>query len=223
MLVVANSDNQRDIAAGLVEMLGRSVHANTPPDAPCCCPSSRPLGLVGMLGSGSASAQEHVTQLLRNLAQDPDNRSAIAKAGAVEGLVKQLEQGSVKAMGMAASGLALIALHSPQYRKMVTQELVKLLASDNEAVRQRASELASPLHLTRTSPASHPHLGCISAGPPARVGGAPRHGRRGEARAEEARGRAGRRRRAAGERPGPPPQGPFPSSLALTPPIIPCR
>ena len=32
---------------------------------------------VGMLKNGSLQAQEHVTQLLRNLAQDPENRAAI--------------------------------------------------------------------------------------------------------------------------------------------------
>ena len=93
-----------------------------------------------MLKNGSASAQETVTQLLRNLAQDPENRSAIAKAGAVPQLVRQLETGSEKAMGAAASGLALIALKSAEHRATVTQELVKLLGSENEAVRQRASE-----------------------------------------------------------------------------------
>ena len=43
-------------------------------------------------------------------------------------------------MGMAASGLALIALKSAEFSKIVTQELVKLLSSDREEVRQRASE-----------------------------------------------------------------------------------
>lgn len=80
---------------------------------------------VVMLRDGSAEAQEYVTQLLRNLAQDPDNRSAIAKAGAVPELVKQLECGSEKAMGMAASGLALIALNSDKVRATVSNELVK--------------------------------------------------------------------------------------------------
>lgn len=55
-------------------------------------------------------------------------------------LVKQLECGSPNAMGMAAQGLALIALKSAEHHATVTQELVKLLASVNEAVRQRASE-----------------------------------------------------------------------------------
>lgn len=111
-LVLSNPANQRDIA----------------------------VGLVSMLANGSASAQEHVTVLLRNLSQDPENRASIAKAGAVPQLVHQLECGSAKAMGMAASGLALIALQSKEHRATVTQELVKLLASDNESVRQRASE-----------------------------------------------------------------------------------
>ena len=96
--------------------------------------------LVAMLKNGSPQAQEHVTELLRNLAQDPENRTAIAKAGAVPELVRQLEMGSEKAMGMAASGLALIALKSAEHRATVTNELVKLLGSNKEAVRQRASE-----------------------------------------------------------------------------------
>lgn len=96
--------------------------------------------LVAMLRTGSASAQEHITELLRTLAQDPDNRSAIAKAGAVPELVRQLETGSERAMGMAASALALIALKSAEHRATVTNELVKLLGSNKEAVRQRASE-----------------------------------------------------------------------------------
>ena len=43
-------------------------------------------------------------------------------------------------MGMAASGLALIALKSEKDRATVTNELVKLLSSTKEAVRQRAAE-----------------------------------------------------------------------------------
>jgi hypothetical protein len=66
--------------------------------------------------SESAEAQEHVTSMLKTLAQDPENRSAIAKAGAVPELVRQLECGSERAMGMAASGLALIALKSAEHR-----------------------------------------------------------------------------------------------------------
>ena len=96
--------------------------------------------LVEMLKTGSLLAQEHVTRQFEALAQDPDNRGAIAKAGAVPELVRQLEGGTEKAMGMAASGLALIALKSAEHRATVTQELVKLLASNHEAVRQRSSE-----------------------------------------------------------------------------------
>ena len=95
---------------------------------------------VNLLSVGAPIVQEHVAELIRNLAQDVENRSALAKAGAVPELVKQLECGSPKAMGMAASGLALIALKSAEYRATVQTELVKLLASTNEGVRQRASE-----------------------------------------------------------------------------------
>ena len=106
---------------------------------------------VAMLKNGSTQAQEHVTQLLRNLAQDPENRSAIAKAGAVPELVRQLECGSEKAMGMAASGLALIALKSEKDRATVTNELVKLLSSNKEAVRQRAAEALTDMAADESS------------------------------------------------------------------------
>ena len=43
-------------------------------------------------------------------------------------------------MGLAASGLALIAKRSAEYREIVREQLVKKLASKTEAVRQRASE-----------------------------------------------------------------------------------
>ena len=117
---------------------------------------------VAMLKTGSAIAQEHVTQLLRNLAQDPENRSAIAKAGAVPELVRQLECGSEKAMGMAASGLALIALKSEKDRATVTNELVKLLSSNKEAVRQRAAEALTDMAADESS---HPtkHRGSSNA------------------------------------------------------------
>ena len=109
--------------------------------------------LVAMLKSGSREAQENVTTLLRSLATEPENRGAIAKAGAVPELVRQLETGSEKAMGMAASGLALIALKSAEHRSTVTNELVKLLGCENEAVRQRASEALRDMADGDTGPA----------------------------------------------------------------------
>ena len=106
---------------------------------------------VSMLKLGSAMAQERITALVRGLAQDPENRSAIAKAGAVPELVSQLETGSERAMGMAASALALIALKSAEHRATVTQELVKLLGSNKEAVRQRASEALTDMSMDDTA------------------------------------------------------------------------
>ena len=121
---------------------------------------------VAMLRSGSPQAQEHVTQLLRNLAQDPENRNAIAKAGAVPELVRQLETGSEKAMGMAASGLALIALKSAEHRATVTNELVKLLGSNKEAVRQRASEALTDMAADESSGAKKGgHGGAVNGVP----------------------------------------------------------
>ena len=43
-------------------------------------------------------------------------------------------------MAMSAQALALISLKSAEHRSTVKRELVKLLASDNEVVRQRAAE-----------------------------------------------------------------------------------
>ena len=111
-LVKENEENQREVAEGVVDLLQR----------------------------GSSSGQEHAALLLRNLAEDPENRYSIAKAGAVPCLVKQLENGTPKAMEMAAKCLALIALKSAQHRASVTNELVMLLGSNDEAIRQRASE-----------------------------------------------------------------------------------
>ena len=51
----------------------------------------------------------------------------------------QLAIGPESAMATATSGLALLALGSDKTRATVTQELVKLLASEDEAVRERAS------------------------------------------------------------------------------------
>jgi hypothetical protein len=121
---------------------------------------------VAMLRGGSAEAQEHVAALLRNLAQDPENRSAIAKAGAVPELVRQLEMGSEKAMGMAASGLALIALKSESIRVVVSNELVKLLSSDKEGVRQRAAEALTDMAAGES--ANPKHRAVVTNGVPVR-------------------------------------------------------
>ena len=62
-----------------------------------------------MLGTGNAEAQEHVTMLMLSLMVDPDNRLAIAKAGAVKRLVKQLKQMiSLKAEELAAAALSYL-------------------------------------------------------------------------------------------------------------------
>ena len=94
-------------------------------------------GLVEILTNEAPLAQEHVTRLLRNLAMDPENRTAIAKAGAVPQLVRQLEMGCEKAMGLAAHGLALISLKSAEHRATVKRELVSQSVSQSvQPVRQ---------------------------------------------------------------------------------------
>lgn len=65
--------------------------------------------LVGLIGVGSAEAQEHVAKLLLTLATDAENRAAIAKAGAIPQLVVQLRgagNSSAKAQKLAAAVLS---------------------------------------------------------------------------------------------------------------------
>ena len=66
-------------------------------------------GLVALLNLGSSEAQEHVTLLLLSLSSDPDNRVAIAAAGAVNRLVQQL-RGKDETMGTKPQELAAAAL-----------------------------------------------------------------------------------------------------------------
>ena len=94
---------------------------------------------VAMLKGGSTGAQEHVTKRSASSRRRPTT-AGDRQGGAVPELVRQLECGSEKAMGLAAQALALIALKSAEHRATVTHELVKLLGSNKEAVRQRASE-----------------------------------------------------------------------------------
>jgi hypothetical protein len=58
------------------------------------------IGLVALLGSGDDEASEHVTELLLQLCVDANNRSAIAKAGAIQKLVLQLKSKSTRAQGV---------------------------------------------------------------------------------------------------------------------------
>ena len=104
-------------------------------------------GLVRVLKSGSLEAQEHVTLLIRDLCLDqgtpetcsfPENRSAIARAGAISHLVRQLKSGTDRAQGLGAEALSLIALRSGDLRVQVTQQLVVLLGAESEEVRKRA-------------------------------------------------------------------------------------
>ena len=91
-----------------------------------------------MLDTGSVGAQAQVTQLVRDLSLDPENRGAIAKAGAIPQLVRQLQDGSDDTQSKAATALSQIALQSSMHRVQVTQTLVGLLGSDSEEVRKRA-------------------------------------------------------------------------------------
>ena len=69
------------------------------------------IGLVALLGSGSADAQVHVTQLLLTLASDAENRAAIAKAGAIPRLVVQLKSDRGEHAAGKDGGHEGIALH----------------------------------------------------------------------------------------------------------------
>ena len=102
--------------------------------------------LVSMLGNAATSllAQEHVTSLMLQLAQErapvghADNRGALSKAGAIPLLARQLEVGTPLAMSAGASALSQLALSSTEVRIQVTAELIILLGSDVESVRKRA-------------------------------------------------------------------------------------
>ena len=48
------------------------------------------IGLVALLNSGDSDAEEHVTRLILKLCADAATRNAIAKAGSIVQLVKQL-------------------------------------------------------------------------------------------------------------------------------------
>ena len=104
-------------------------------------------GLVRVLSSGSAQAQEPVTELIRDLCVNKDtdetasfneNRSAIARAGGIPQLVRQLKAGTGRAQSLAAEALSLIAMRSGELRVQVTQQLVGLLGAESEEVRKRA-------------------------------------------------------------------------------------
>jgi hypothetical protein len=104
-------------------------------------------GLVRVLSMGSAEAQEQVTELVRDLCLDlespatvsfNENRSAVARAGGIPQLVKQLKGGTDRAQTFGAEALSLIALRSSDLRVQVTQQLVGLLGAESEEVRQRA-------------------------------------------------------------------------------------
>ena len=79
-------------------------------------------GIVAIVGTGSADAQEHVTHLLLKLATDPANRVAIAKAGAIQRLVVQLRGGgqtSMRAQELTAAALASLSGDSDENVKLI--------------------------------------------------------------------------------------------------------
>ena len=119
-------------------------------------------GLVALLGSGSAEAQEHVTLLMLTLASDADNRVAIAKAGAIKRLIMQLRQAvSLKAQELAAAALSHLTGDSDENVKAIQTEggiepLVELLASESvEAQAHAAAVLSDMTRVFRDSIARH--------------------------------------------------------------------
>ena len=137
-LVIDNQPNQRSVAEALVASLRRETI--------------------------TMSGKEHVSELLRDLCEHGDNRHAIAKAGTIPLLVLQLENGSERAIVSAAKALSLIALRSPEHRPAVTQDLVVLLGSKDEMVRQRASDTLRGLAVEER-PAARRRLAPFTGGP----------------------------------------------------------
>ena len=127
-------------------------------------------GLVALLGIGTADSQEHVTQLLLTLAQDPENCQAIAKAGAIKGLVTQLRGAldsasrapgpathsttSIKAQELAAAVLSYLSHQSEANVDAISsfsgiRPLVALLNSDSAKAQTSAAAVLS--HMAKRS------------------------------------------------------------------------
>ena len=114
-------------------------------------------GLVALLGSGTAEAQEQVTQMLIKFAQHPDNRTAIAEAGAVQRLIVQLRGGgetSLKAQELAASVLAHLSGDSQVHVAAIAsfggiKPLVSLLVSESTKAQARCAAVLADM--TRSS------------------------------------------------------------------------
>ena len=108
-------------------------------------------GLVALLGSGSAEAQEHVTLLLLTLASDADNRVAVAKAGAVQRLIMQVRHAtSLKAQELAAAALSHLTGDSDENVHTIQKEggiepLVGLLNSENIEAKAHAAAVLSDI------------------------------------------------------------------------------
>jgi hypothetical protein len=75
----------------------------------------------GVMRTTTTAASEDVTRLIAKLAETPENRDALAKAGCIPQLATQLRDGSSAAQTAAASALSQIALKSAQHRVQVTQ------------------------------------------------------------------------------------------------------
>ena len=77
-------------------------------------------------GSGarqcSVSAKEHVTRLVRDLSLDSESRGALAKAGAIPELARQLRDGTPTGQSLAGAALSHIALRSPEVRVQASAE-----------------------------------------------------------------------------------------------------
>ena len=114
-------------------------------------------GLVALLGAGTAEAQEQVTQMLIKFAQHPDNRTAIAEAGAIQRLIVQLRGGgetSLKAQELAAAVLAHLSGDSQANVASIAansgiKPLVNLLVSESSNAQARAAAVLADM--TRSS------------------------------------------------------------------------
>ena len=111
-------------------------------------------GLVALLGTGTAEAQEHVTQLLLTLTTDVDNLAAIAKTGAIRGLILQVKgsdkHSSIKAQELAAAVLSTLSCASEANCDAISSQngirpLIALLSSESSAAQAKASAVLADL------------------------------------------------------------------------------
>ena len=126
-LATDNISNQFTVVAKLTALLSAG-----PDDAKEATKDKSPVSIA------KVEACEYATRVLYTLSLEPDNREPLSSAGSITQLVRQLKGGSETAQTLAAEALIQIARMGPELRVQVVQQLVALLSSESNDVRQRS-------------------------------------------------------------------------------------